>query len=236
MRLAIGVVAMAVLAAPAVASACDIGKDDRIALWGGVADMPTDRTQALEPAINPQSYSPGERLPKDCRIKWKADKPYARIKKGQLTIAPGAPDGDILTVTGELQTSGGKRKVEGKLYVFDRSKHAAVGNWRQTAINCPGGEGPGEPMNELILDARGGFKATWTPFETYVDYWGTYSYDLKTGALVLKPTGGNHVPQDAVLEGTAALADKELKTKGVSFGQPMGPALPAACEITFRRG
>lgn len=226
--------ALAMTALAPAAKACEIEKDALIALWPGVADMPTTRVQELAPVINPRSYNPGDPLPKGCKVRWSVDKRFAVVKDDKLTIVPGTPDGTEITVVGEIRTTGGRRRVEGKLYVIDMAAHPTAGNWRQTAISCPGGE-QGSPLNELIFNARGEFKATWTPFETYVDYWGKYSFDPATGAIILTPTGGNRVPSDAVLTGTVTVEGNELRTKGLSFGQPQGPALPADCEITFRR-
>lgn len=231
--LGLGAALAIVVVAPA-AKACEIDPKDNIALWGGVADMPTTRVQALAPRLNPASYTPGEELPDDCKVRWSVDPRYAVIKDDKLTIKPGTPDGIELTVIGEIRTSQGKRTVEGKLFVIDMAMHPTAGNWRQSAIVCPGGV-TGSPLNELIFNARGEFKATWQPFETYIDYWGDYSFDPATGAITLKPTGGNRVPGDATLSGTVAVTGAEMRTKGLSFGQPNGPALSADCEITFKR-
>ncbi len=235
MVLALGA-ALAMAALAPAARACEIDPKATIALWPGVADMPTDRVQKLLPLLNPKSYNPGDPLPEDCKVRWSVDRRYGRIKDDKLTIAPGAPDGTTVTVTGSIRTTGGQRTVEGKLFVIDMSKHLVAGNWRQTGITCPDQDPTGgAPLNELIFNARGGFKATWQPFESYVDYWGDYVFDPATGAITLKPTGGNHVPGDATLSGTVTVTGNEMRTKGLSFGQPNGPALSANCEITFQR-
>lgn len=228
------IAALGLLALAPAAEACQIDPKAGIFLWAGVADMPTTRVQTLAPQIDPQSYRPGDPLPKGCKVKWSVDKPYAEIKDNKLTIKPGTPDGTELTVTGVIRTTTGVRKVEGKLYVIDMTKHAIAGNWRQDSISCPGGA-KGDPLNELIFNARGEFKATWFPFETYVDYWGKYTFDPATGAMTLTPTDGNHVPNDAVLTGTVTVEGNELRTKGLSFGQPRGSALSPECEIVFKR-
>jgi hypothetical protein len=226
--------ALAMTALAPAARACEIDPKAVIALWPGVADMPTTRVQGLLPLLNPQSYNPGEPLPENCKVRWSVDKRYGVIKDDKLTIVPGAPDGTEITVTGEIRTRQGKRIVEGKLYIIDMAQHPTAGSWRQASITCPGGV-QGAPLNELIFNARGEFKATWMPFETYVDYWGKYRFDPATGAITLTPDGGNHVPSDAVLTGTVTVNGNEMRTKGLSFGQPNGPALPADCEIVFKR-
>lgn len=235
-RILFGLGAVLALSALApAAKACQIDPKAGIFLWPGVADMPTTRVQALVPEIDPQSYRPGDPLPEGCKVKWSVDKRYGQIKDDKLTIKPGTPDGTELTVTGEIRTTQGVRKVEGKLFVIDMAQHPTAGNWRQASISCPGGQ-QGAPLNELIFNARGEFKATWSPFETYVDYWGKYVFDPATGAITLTPTGGNHVPDDAVLTGTVTVNGNEMRTKGLSFGQPNGSALPPDCEIVFKKG
>ncbi|MDQ0465011.1 hypothetical protein QO010_002795 [Caulobacter ginsengisoli] len=235
MVLALGA-ALAMAALAPAARACEIDPKAVIALWPGVADMPTTRVQGLMPVLDPRSYNPGDPLPEDCKVRWSVDRRYGRIKDDKLTIVPGTPDGTELTVTGTIRTTQGPRKVEGKLFVIDMAKHLVAGNWRQSGLSCPGGAPAGAvALNELIFNARGEFKATWQPFESYVDYWGDYSFDPATGAISLKPTGGNHVPKDATLSGTVTVNGNELRTKGLSFGQPRGPALPADCEVTFKR-
>jgi hypothetical protein len=45
---------------------------------------------------------------------------------------------------------------------------------------------------------------TWVPFESYKDYWGTYTFDLAQGTLELTITGGNTIPEDVDGEGRFA--------------------------------
>ena len=55
-------------------------------------------------------------------------------------------------------------------------------------------ETPARPIQELIFEADGTFSLTWTPFELYKDYWGTYEYDLASRSLALEVKGGNYIP------------------------------------------
>ena len=58
---------------------------------------------------------------------------------------------------------------------------------------------------------RGTFDVTYQPFETYVDYWGSYRFDAATGKLDLKVEGGNFVPSDIRLNGTARRENGKLQ-------------------------
>lgn len=64
---------------------------------------------------------------------------------------------------------------------------------------------PDKEVRELIFHDDGRFWVTWFPFETYVDYWGDYTWDEKTGELQLEIDGGNDVPGRFIGEGTATI-------------------------------
>ena len=57
-------------------------------------------------------------------------------------------------------------------------------------------------IGELEFRADGTFSVTWVPFETYRDYWGRYTLDLRTGRLNLQVETGNYVPPDVDGDGT----------------------------------
>lgn len=82
---------------------------------------------------------------------------------------------------------------------------------------------PGE-FQELIFNADGTFKLTWYPFEIYVDYWGTYTYDPASGALSMQIVGGNFVPENTDLEGTVEVQDDgTIRLDSIYFGVPYSP-------------
>jgi hypothetical protein len=50
-----------------------------------------------------------------------------------------------------------------------------------------------------VLDSDGRMSVTWWPFETYYDYWGTYTapaIEPHGGPITLHLEGGNYVPTD----------------------------------------
>ena len=76
-----------------------------------------------------------------------------------------------------------------------------------------------KPIGELEFRASGWFSVTWTPFETYRDYVGEYSFDPPKHALSLKITGGAFVPRIFHGQGTYKLLDdKTLELRGLYLG------------------
>lgn len=101
-----------------------------------------------------------------------------------------------------------------------------AGNWHQTLEECAA------PIAELLFKADGTFHVTWTPFETYEDYWGTWGYNAASGQLDLTIANGNYIPPDVVRSGRATIAGDVLTFEGVSFGTPQNGA---ACAAAFHR-
>lgn len=73
--------------------------------------------------------------------------------------------------------------------------------------------------------------ATWLPFETRKDFWGTYTYDPKTGAFALQPDAQyhNYLPADLKPAGKARIdAQGRLILEGVWLGARPPAAAKAA--------
>jgi hypothetical protein len=121
-----------------------------------------------------------------------------------------------------------------------------AGTWVEIAqIPCNGGaeHAPVFPIKEFILewggDSAGRFKVTWQPFETYVDYWGSYTLDRGT-ALTLKPEDGNYIPKDLDPAGFISRCGDELVLRNMWLGtqrdeasRPV-PTIPG-CGHRFRK-
>lgn len=128
--------------------------------------------------------------------------------------------------TTHAQAQGGDLGVQISDHGASELRFPAIdGLWHEetpTACQKAAGDTAAEPVRELKFDA-GKFEVTWLPFETYVDYWGTYTYDRASGALVMAVESGNHVPTDAKLSGTARTdPDGKLQITGIFFGTPGG--------------
>ena len=90
----------------------------------------------------------------------------------------------------------------------------------------------------MIFRADGSFSVTWNPFETYTDYWGTYSFELDTGSIDFTITGGNRMPVD--FYGAASLSfdgENRVTLKDACLGSyPDDSSSPASkCGHRFAR-
>ena len=89
-------------------------------------------------------------------------------------------------------------------------------------------------LAKLAFFDNGEFRVMWTPFEAYVDYWGTYSHAPDSGALVLSLQGGNHTPIDLDGIGTANIAkDGALELTDMVLGSAPGETPTTACGHRF---
>jgi hypothetical protein len=122
---------------------------------------------------------------------------------GELTIGEDAVAGTIYTLTADVED--GRATLEAKVTVYTKESHPMVGIWHEVGQTpCEGGAEtlPAPGIGELWFKANGEVLVTWQPFEVYVDYWGTYTFDLATGAISIAVDGGNYVPPDVDGEGT----------------------------------
>jgi hypothetical protein len=87
----------------------------------------------------------------------------------------------------------------------------------------------------MVFEADGTFTVTWTPFELYKDYWGTYDYDLASGALSLQVEGGNYIP-DVLAWGSSFRTelDGSLVFENLWLGSPLGEPVTLRCGHRFR--
>jgi len=138
---------------------------------------------------------------------------------------------------------GETRKKQFQVYV--PSAQPLVGAWTEVAqIECGDGQEipPETKMAELIFRANGEFTATWFPFETRKDYWGTYEYNAASGSLSLQAAkAGNLIPQDMRPSGTAVIDanGRLVLSGGLWLGSPAKSAGSASgtsrCGHIFRR-
>lgn len=150
---------------------------------------------------------------------------------GLLTIDPDTAGGSRFTVVAKLQ--GGRHEVATEVHVVTPATNPFAGYWSEEAqFTCGGGAEvlPELAMEEMVFAADGTFAVTWTPFESYVDYWGTYTFDLTEGTLDLVVTGGNDVPPDFDGEGRFAFdASGRLLLTELWLGVPRSLGTPSHC-------
>jgi hypothetical protein len=95
---------------------------------------------------------------------------------------------------------------------------------------------PEELIGELRFGADGTFAVTWMPFEIYVDYRGTYAYDLTWGTLDLVVEGGSYVPDDVDGSGSFSVDEEgRLILRDMWLGSPRGVTDPPDCGHRFVR-
>lgn len=153
---------------------------------------------------------------------------------GRLRVADDA-GGKTLEVAAEIEAAG--TTVVGTIVVVAASEKDFVGVWREEArLDCKTREWTksGASIRELAIKAGGAFGVTWTPFESYVDYWGTWTWEPGTRKLGLTITGGNQVPNDAVTSGTMQREGQALVLRDVFLGTRAANE-PRACGHRFVR-
>lgn len=179
---------------------------------------------------------PGWLEPIEACTTWSASgDPGATIDDmGLLTIAESVEPGTIVTVQANVED--GRRILETMVTVYVPIDSPIVGHWREVAqISCASGD-PVEPdpaIEELLFRDTGDFSVTWLPFESYVDYWGTWTHDPDTNALELVVTGGNYVPKDLDPTGIATVDDARLFLGEMWLGSSNDGPHPVMCGQTF---
>ena len=153
---------------------------------------------------------------------------------GTLTIAADAAAGSVFTLTADVED--GRASVAAKITVYTPEANPLVGTFQEIAqIGCKNDqeEPPTPVLNELRFLADGTFSATWDPFETYFDYWGTYTHDVATGALDLKVDGGNYVPPDVDGAGSFRFEGEQLVLEDIWLGSAQTFMGKPACGHRF---
>ncbi len=126
----------------------------------------------------------------------------------------------------------GQRVLSIPVYVYTPQSNPLVGTWHEQAqLVCDTEQEirPAQPIGELRFNAAGAFDVTWTPFEVYVDYWGTYRYDPAQGTLELEITGGNYVPKNVDTKGRVSFDQQgRLLLHQMWLGNPSDVSNPVA--------
>jgi hypothetical protein len=165
-------------------------------------------------------------LPLKCTSGWAVTGPATlAADRKSLTIAPDAPPGAVVLV--RFRHDG--KPVSTQFRVVAEDEIVLTGRYTQRSLD---GCIAQEPVRELEFRPENRFSVTFMPFETYQDYWGSYSFDPATRQIRLKVEGGNFVPPHLDLEGEAELADGRLRLKGLFLGSRDG-APQSGCTYVF---
>ncbi len=165
-------------------------------------------------------------LPAECLSHWSIEGPAElSADRRTLTIRADAPPESEIVLRYRVRGE----PVVARLRVVARDALVLTGTWGQSAA---AGCEVMEPVRELEFGPDR-FSVTFTPFESYKDYWGTYSFDPRTGALRLTVESGNNVPSGLDLEGSARLEDGHLVLEDMFLGDRNGQAPEHACRYRF---
>jgi len=182
-------------------------------------------TIAIRPMVN-QAPGGSEDLPARCVGRLSVSGP-ARLgaDKRSLVIDRAAAVGSEIAIGFRYRGE----PVVTRLRVIARDAVTLTGTWHQKSTR---GCEAAETVGELEFTPDGTFSVTYQPFESYRDYWGPYRFDPATGAIAMSVEGGNFVPAESDLIGSAELAAGTLTLSGVNFGNRSG-APSSACTYIF---
>jgi hypothetical protein len=165
-------------------------------------------------------------LPLRCTSDWSIEGPATLAPdRKSVAIAPDAPVGAAIVLRFRHQYEA----VEARFKVIARDAIVLTGHWAQQSLE---GCTASEPVRELVFAPENRFSVTFMPFESYEDYWGTYSFDPGTKRLRLTVENGNFIPPNLDLDGEAELADGRLRLTGLYLGDRAG-APQANCTYLF---
>ncbi|MFL5541996.1 MAG: hypothetical protein ACJ8J0_23615 [Longimicrobiaceae bacterium] len=223
-----------VAAVPAAAQrGCTIPRGQRVVVIGSEPlEISPGQSRVLPIGTSEAPYVPLTPLPAGCRPRWSVSKvSRATIDaNGRLQVSRYARIGDRIVVTADVAG----QSVFQEVHVIDPRPNPIAGSWAQDGAPRCTGRAPAEPVLELMIRRDNRFSVTFTPFETYKDYWGEYTYDRNSGALDMHVAGGNRVPPGIDLAGNARVVSGRLVLRDVWLGQPE-PGAPRTCTYTFKR-
>jgi hypothetical protein len=143
--------------------------------------------------------------------------------EGTVSVSATAPPGKY-----KIVAHAGSESRSCDFLVYAPQAVPLKGEWTEKVeISCDRHEiVPKEPMRELVFFADGSFSATWFPFEIRKDYWGTYTYEVKTKKLVLRVDGHNYSPPDISPDGRARIDERgRLVMTGMWLGTPFNQSM-----------
>lgn len=159
---------------------------------------------------------------------------------GLVRVAADAEPGQSINIEANIEN--GREVIATDVAVYVPSDAPIVGSYNEVSwIECAGGSVVDSryPIGEVIFYETGDFWVTWTPFELYVDYWGTWTWDAETSSVSMNREGGNYVPEDLDLDGTATII---TDPEGIFLGEiwlgtpPQADAPITECGHVLLRG
>ena len=167
------------------------------------------------------TYAPSEEVPACATWKVEPEGKGATISDtGLLKIDSKTPVPSKFVVTADIEQGRALRQMD--VFVYSDESQPLVGRWRQQSMFDCASEREiksAQPIQELEFRAKGWFSVTWTPFEVYRDYWGSYTTGKDKVNLSMQIESGNFVPKDFHGSGHYKLKDnKTLELTGIYLG------------------
>lgn len=210
---------------------CPLPNGGGFLYWMDPPSIEFGESVTLDPMFTPSPWA-FEHLPAGCvgelSVHPEGAVEFTRLEDGTpvATVTDQAENGGVITIR---TVYAGEEPITATLSAYDPSTNPLVGIWEQIDYeDCPAGS----RILELSFRADGTFSVTWTPFESYRDYWGSYDYEQETGLLTLEIDGGNHIPNDVAIQEVGFYeGNMYLKNDG-SFGSN---SAGNACDMGFEK-
>ena len=221
---------------PTLSEACEPFRNHPIVMWIDSPAVRQGETVPIHVGSTLRQIHPGVRpdpVPSTCLGDWRISPAGAAAVSddgARLTVAADAPAGTSLTLS--AQSPGGP--VSREVAIIGRDEAVLMGLWSQMEVDCGDHPPPGRPVRELGFSADR-FTVTWTPFESYTDYWGTYAHDIVGGRLRLQMTGSNLNPPTAVMEGGIVVSadGRRMVLTGIDLGDGQQWVPERRCRYEF---
>lgn len=216
------------------AKQCDLLMPGEFGIPGGRLELaPGESAQLERPMMFTFPYAPPDSIPASCTVRWSTGPGATISESGLVTITSDAVPGSTVSVRAQVESL----VAESQVLVVDPAPNLLAGTWSQSeGPVCENGFRPADAaVRELIFRRGKTFAVTRVPFETFQDYWGTYSYDASTGRLTLNASGGNNVPASRSRDFIARVTGDELRLEGGVLAGPHADMLDHRCTSVFRK-
>lgn len=133
---------------------------------------------------------------------------YVDAKTGTFHVSTDAKHNSDYQVIAKIK--GREKTVTSKLRIYSKNANPLIGRWSEQ----------GNQIAELVFSPNLQFSVTTHLFESYKDYWGTYTVNPEKRQLNMKITGGNKIPTDANISNISYSfnAEGQLMLQNIFFG------------------
>lgn len=215
-----------------VANRCDIMLPGTLGISMSVIELaPGESARMAKPMMYTVPHVAPDTLPAACSVRWSVGSGATITDDGELTITRDATPGSIVVVRAHVDTLMAAQQI----LVVDPAPNPLAGQWTQVEPpTCANGSRPDDAMvRELVFRRGHTFSVTRVPFESYRDYWGTYTHDASTGRLELVAENGNNLPGFTRAGMTARVVGGELILEGPALAGASSGA--DGCRAVFKR-